>query len=85
MGRRRKQAELGSEASAIAAKIMSERPPVDGEHYLIFRWPGPGLYRKPLNGVVLRHCYPTKRVSLSERCMLSALKAGFEYLSWAVP
>ena len=83
MGRRSKKAELCKQATRSLAKLQAERPLIDGEHFIIFRWPGPGLFERKLNGVTLRHCYPTKSFSLSERCVLSALKAGFQYVRWA--
>lgn len=72
-----------SDVSETMAQITSERPPVEGEHTILFRWPGPGLFTEPLDGVTIRHCPPCKRVSLPERCARAAVEAGFQFVRWA--
>lgn len=83
--RKKRQSDPGRRAARTLARIVEERPSIIDEHTILFRWPGPGLYKESLNGILLRHCYPTKQISISERCVLSALKAGFQYVGWAQP
>jgi hypothetical protein len=52
------------------------------EHYVLMRWPGPGLIGQ-VGDVKLRHCYPTKIMSLPETVLEEALQAGFQYMRWA--